>query len=216
MSILACSLLIKLYSKNTSSSCLNLSVSYLTECEFVATFCASDRSAPCCFVERKLGWRFLKKIDISGSIEPNKSLKMGKFPLAQASVKWKFVPDALISLDYFCHHQGFVFTRADNNLFVTQLIMREINSSRHHVFAPKTNLEDLCFRMHILIVSNSNLKLKVFSLFRCLLRTLIIEISSSEEPTNSTSIHRVGNGGNLVILFHSFPKHTTKRCRSPS
>ena len=41
-----------------------------------------------------------------------------------------------ISLDYFCHHQGFVFTRADSNLFVTQLIMREINSSRHHVFVP--------------------------------------------------------------------------------
>ena len=110
MSILACSLLIKLYSKNTSSSCLNLSVSYLTECEFVATFRASDRSAPCCFVERKLGWRFLKKIDISGSIEPNKSLKMGKFPLAQASVKWKFVPDALdifglfLSPSRFCFH----------------------------------------------------------------------------------------------------------------
>ena len=41
-----------------------------------------------------------------------------------------------ISLDYFCHHQGFVFTRADSNLFVAQLIMREINSSRHHVFVP--------------------------------------------------------------------------------
>ena len=41
-----------------------------------------------------------------------------------------------ISLDYFFHHQDFVFTRADNNLFVTQLIMREINSSRHHVFVP--------------------------------------------------------------------------------
>ena len=41
-----------------------------------------------------------------------------------------------ISLDYFRHHQGFVFTHADNNLFVTQLIMREINSSWHHVFVP--------------------------------------------------------------------------------
>ena len=39
-------------------------------------------------------------------------------------------------MDNFCHHQGFVFTRADNNLFVAQLIMREINSSRHHVFVP--------------------------------------------------------------------------------
>ena len=41
-----------------------------------------------------------------------------------------------ISMDNFCHHQGFVFTRADNNLFVAQLIMHEINSSRHHVFVP--------------------------------------------------------------------------------
>ena len=39
-------------------------------------------------------------------------------------------------MDNFCHPQGFVFTRADNNLFVAQLIMREINSSRHHVFVP--------------------------------------------------------------------------------
>ena len=39
-------------------------------------------------------------------------------------------------MDNFCHHQGFVFTRANNNLFVAQLIMREINSSRHHVFVP--------------------------------------------------------------------------------
>ena len=41
-----------------------------------------------------------------------------------------------ISLDYFFHHQGFVFTHADNNLFVTQPILHEINSSRHHVFVP--------------------------------------------------------------------------------
>ena len=42
----------------------------------------------------KYCWRFLKKIDISGSVGTNKSLKMGKFSLAQASVKWKFVTDA--------------------------------------------------------------------------------------------------------------------------
>ena len=41
-----------------------------------------------------------------------------------------------ISLDYFCHHQGFVFTHADNNLFVMQLTTSEINSSQHHVFVP--------------------------------------------------------------------------------
>ena len=39
-----------------------------------------------------------------------------------------------ISLNYFCHHHDFVFMRADNNLFITQLIMREINLSRNHVF----------------------------------------------------------------------------------
>ena len=55
VSILACTLLIKLYSKKTSGPCPNLNVSYSTECEFVAIFCASDRSAPCWFVERKLG-----------------------------------------------------------------------------------------------------------------------------------------------------------------
>ena len=41
-----------------------------------------------------------------------------------------------LSLDYFRHHQGFVFTRADSNLVVVQLIMCEINLSRHHVLVP--------------------------------------------------------------------------------
>ena len=67
--------------------------------------------------------QFLNKIDISGSNRLNKSLKMRKFSLAQASVKWKFVTDVPDSLDYFGHHQGFVFMRADSNLFVMQLIM---------------------------------------------------------------------------------------------
>ena len=54
--------------------------------------------------------RFLRKIDISGSIGPNKSLKTGKFSLAQASVKWKFVTDApdifglFLSPSRFCFH----------------------------------------------------------------------------------------------------------------
>ena len=39
-----------------------------------------------------------------------------------------------ISLDYFCHHQGFVFTCVNSNLLVTQLIMCEINLSWYHVF----------------------------------------------------------------------------------
>ena len=77
-----------------------------------------------------------EKIDISGSIGPNKSLKTGKFSLAQASVNGNLLLMRRISVDNFCHHHGFVFTRADNNLFVAQLIMREINSSRHHVFVP--------------------------------------------------------------------------------
>ena len=55
--------------------------------------------------------------------------------------------------------------------------------------------------MHILIVSKSNLKLQVFGLFLRFVRTLILNISSSEEPANSTSIHRVRNGGKLVIIF---------------
>ena len=59
---------------------------------------------------------------------------MRKFSLAQASVKWKFVTDVLDSLDYFGHHKGFVFMRADSKLFVMQLIMCEIKSSQHHVF----------------------------------------------------------------------------------
>ena len=52
---------------------------------------------------KKAGWmltwiikycrRFLEKIDFSSSNGPNKSLKMGKFSLTQASVKWKFVTD---------------------------------------------------------------------------------------------------------------------------
>ena len=70
--------------------------------------------------------------------------------------------------------------------------------------------------MHILIVSKSNLKLQVFDLFSRFVRTLIIKISSSEEPANSTSIHRVRNGGKLVILFHPSPKNITERCRSLS
>ena len=80
----------------------------------------------------------------------------------------------------------------------------------------KTNLQGLLPRVHILIVSISNLKLPVFGLFSRFVHTLIIKISSSEEPANSTSIHRVRNGGKLVILFHPSPKNITKRCRSPS
>ena len=103
VSILECTLLMKLYSKNTSGPCTNLNVSYLTECKFVATFCVSDRSTPCWFVERtwvsvntwiiKHCLRFLKKIDVYSSIGPNKSLKTGKFSSAQAGVKWRFVID---------------------------------------------------------------------------------------------------------------------------
>ena len=78
--------------------------------------------------------QFLNKIDISGSNRLNKSLKMRKFSLAPTSVKWKFVTYVPDSLDYFGHHKGFVFTCADSNLFIMQLIMCEIKSSQHHVF----------------------------------------------------------------------------------
>ena len=70
--------------------------------------------------------------------------------------------------------------------------------------------------MHLLIVSKSNLKLQVFGLFSRFVRTLIIKISSSEEPATSTSIHRVRNGGKLLILSHPSPKNVTERCRSLS
>ena len=75
----------------------------------------------------------------------------------------------------------------------------------------KTNLQGLLPRVHILIVSKSNLKLKVFGLFSRFVRTLIIKISSSEEPANSTSIHRVRNDGKLVIRFHPSPKKYYKK-----
>ena len=58
----------------------------------------------------------------------------------------------------------------------------------------KTNRQGLLSRVHILIVSKSNLKLQVFGLFWRFVRTLTIKISSSEEPANSTSIYRVRNG----------------------
>ena len=77
----------------------------------------------------------------------------------------------------------------------------------------KTNLQGLLSQVHILIVSKSNLKLQVFGLFLRFVCTLIIKISSSEEPVDSTSTHRVRNGGKLVILFHPSPKNiTTKPC----
>ena len=58
----------------------------------------------------KYCWQFLKNIDISGSIGPNKSLKTGKLFLAQAGVKWKFVTDVpnifglFLSPSRFCFH----------------------------------------------------------------------------------------------------------------
>ena len=75
----------------------------------------------------------------------------------------------------------------------------------------KTTLQGLLSHVHILIVSKSNLKLQVFGLFSRLVRTLIIKKSSSEEPANSTSIHRGRNGGNIVILFHPSPKNIAKK-----
>ena len=80
----------------------------------------------------------------------------------------------------------------------------------------KTNIQVLLSHLHILIFSKSNLKLQVFGLFSCFVRTLIIKISSSEGPANTTSIHRVRNIRILVIFFHPSPKSTLKKCRSPS
>ena len=80
----------------------------------------------------------------------------------------------------------------------------------------KTNLQGLLSHLHILIFSKSNLKLQVFGLFSCFVRTLIIKISSSEGPANTTSIHRVRNIGILVIFCHPSPESIIKKCRSPS
>ena len=63
-----------------------------------------------------------------------------------------------------------------------------------------------------MIVSKSNLKLKLSALFRAV-RTLIIKIFSSEEPANYTSIHRVRNARKLSILFYLSSKNITKRWR---
>ena len=63
----------------------------------------------------------------------------------------------------------------------------------------KTNLQGLLSHLHILIFSKSNLKLQVFGLFSCFVRTLIIKISSSEGPANTTSIHRV-----RILAYLSF------------
>ena len=75
----------------------------------------------------------------------------------------------------------------------------------------KTNLQGFPSHLHILISSKSNLKLQVFGLFSCFVRTLIIKISSSEGPANTTSIHRVRNIGILVIFFHPSPKKYYKK-----
>ena len=47
-------------------------------------------------IERKLGRT--KKVNISGSTGPNKSLKMEKFSLSQTSVNWKFVTRVAIKI----------------------------------------------------------------------------------------------------------------------
>ena len=80
----------------------------------------------------------------------------------------------------------------------------------------KTNLQGLLSHLHILIFSKSNLKLQVFGLFSCFVRTLITKITSSEGPASTTSIHRVRNIGILVIFVHPSPKSIIKKCRSPS
>ena len=67
--------------------------------------------------------------------------------------------------------------------------------------------------MHILIVGKSNLKLQVFGLYLPFVRTLIIKVFLSEEPENSTSIHRVRNSGKIVTILHASPNKMIKRCR---
>ena len=63
----------------------------------------------------------------------------------------------------------------------------------------------MTWEIHLnLIVSKSNLKLQAFGLFSRFVRILIMTISSSEEPANSTSIHRVRYNGKIVIPCHPF------------
>ena len=47
---------------------------------------------------------------------------MGNYLRLKAVLNGNLLLMCWISLDYFCHHQGFVFTHADCNLFITQLM----------------------------------------------------------------------------------------------
>ena len=58
----------------------------------------------------------------------------------------------------------------------------------------------------MLIFSKSNLKLQVFGLFLRFVRTLINEVSSSEEPANTMSIHTVRMMLHLAYSFFSLQK----------
>ena len=60
-------------------------------------------------------------------------------------------------------------------------------------------------------LDRQQIKSQVIGPFSRFVRTLIIKIPSSEEPANSMSIHRIRNGGKLVILFHPSPKNLTER-----
>ena len=75
------------------------------------------------------------------------------------------------------------------------------------------NFQGLLSHVHRLIFSKSNLKLQVFGLFLRFVRTLINEVSSSEEPANTMSIHTVRNDGTLGIIFHLSSKIIRKICR---
>ena len=64
----------------------------------------------------------------------------------------------------------------------------------------KTYFQGFLSHVHILIYGKLNLK-QVFGPFSCFFRTLITKISSSEEPANTLSNHRVRN------LAYSFIPH---------
>lgn len=103
---------------------------YKILCEFVATFCVNDRSAPCWFVD------FSKKLISPVLLGLTSPLKRENSFQQRLELTGNLLLMCQLSLVYFCHHQGFVYTRANSNLFVAQLIVREINSNRHHVFVP--------------------------------------------------------------------------------
>ena len=83
-------------------------------------------------------------------------------------------------------------------------------------FSRDVSLGRLWSHVYILIITETNFKLQVFGLYSRFVRNLIIKIFWSNEPANSTSIHRVIMVVNLSYSFIALQKISQKRCWSPS